>query len=191
MEALARSPLHDSPERVQLLLADGDAHVRSSLAARVRATVEAIVVLEAGDGAEAVQLGLQQRPQIALLDVDMPTLGGIEVALTLREVEPGMRVALQTAHPHAHRDRACAHGLPLFDELERERTLSWLDVQAQSCAESQLRPGLRQKRALECSSCRYGIACARPPLRCPMCQAEDAWIQAPWRPFRGDVRSIS
>ena len=192
MEDLAVLP-HSSPSehgpRLQLLLADGDAQMRSLLATCARDRVEAIAVLEAEDGVEAVQLGLQQRPQIALLDINMQKLGGIEVALALRELQPQMRLAVQTADPHTHRDVACANRPPLFDKLERDRSLGWLEVQAQSCAGGQLQPRLPQKRNLECSSCGYGIFCSTPPERCPMCQAEDAWIQAPW-PFRRGVESV-
>ena len=90
------SGFSDDKPRVRLLLADDHPPIRSLLAAFVRDTVDGIEVLVAMDGAEAVQLGLQQRPQIALLDVNMPRLGGIEVAITLRELRPQMRVALHT-----------------------------------------------------------------------------------------------
>ena len=187
MEDLAVLPHSSSREHqpgVRLLLADDDTPMRSLLASCARDMVEAIVVLEATDGAEAIQLGLQQRPQIALLDINMPRLGGIEVAITLRELQPPMRLALQTADPHSHRDRARAHRLPLFDKLELDRALSWLAVQANSiCAADE--PGPRplplQRRSLECSACGYGICCSRAPERCPMCQAEDGWIHATGR----------
>jgi len=192
MEDLAVLSHSSSPEHgplVRLLLADDDAQMRSLLASCARGRVGAIVVLEAEDGAEAVQLGLQQRPQIALLDINMQKLGGIEVALTLRELRPQIRLAVQTADPLAYCDRARAHDLPLFDKLELGRALSWLEVQARSCADEQPRPRRRLTRSLGCSSCGYGISCAALPERCPMCQAEDAWIQAAW-PFRRGVASL-
>jgi rubrerythrin len=34
------------------------------------------------------------------------------------------------------------------------------------------------KRSLVCGGCGYGILRAEPPDRCPMCQAEDAWVDA-------------
>src|SRR5205823_8062009 len=112
MESLAVLPplpqLETEP-RLELLLADDDAALRSLVAKRARDAIEALVVLEARDGAEAVQLGLQRRPQIALLDVEMPRLGGIEVALTLRELQPRMRLALYTGDPYAYRIRAREH----------------------------------------------------------------------------------
>lgn len=115
---------------IRLLIADDDALMRSLLVASAHDTVEGVEVLEAADGAEAVQLGLQQRPQIALLDVHMPRLGGIEAAVTLRDLLPGLRIALQTSDPAAYRDRARAGRLQLFDKLELDATLAWLARQA-------------------------------------------------------------
>ena len=63
------------------------------------------VVGEASAGAEAVQLGLQQHPLIALLDVSMPRLGGVEAALTLRSLRPTMEIALQSGDAEEYRDR--------------------------------------------------------------------------------------
>jgi CheY-like chemotaxis protein len=192
MENLAVLPRLDSRERgpqVQLLLADDDADMRSLLVASARDRITSLAALEAQDGAEAVQIGLQQRPQIALLDVTMPKLGGIEAALTLRALHPQMRLALHTADPRTHRERARAHRLPLFDKLQFERALSWLELQVQSCV-VEVRPRLLENRPLECSSCGYGIACSTPPARCPMCQAEGAWIHASRLPFHRGVESV-
>lgn len=183
MERLAalRQPPRDRQPRVQLLVADDDARMRSLVAARACDVVDALVVLEAADGAEAIQIGLQRRPQLALLDVNMPRLGGIEVAMTLRELRPQTRLALQTADPLKHRERAHECRLPLFDKLELDRVFGWLKLQARSFVEPR-----EQKRSLACSACGYGIARAVPPERCPMCQGEDMWIHSPWRPFTTD-----
>jgi CheY-like chemotaxis protein len=162
-QAVSRQP------RVELLLADDDAPTRSLVAARAGDLGVPLVVLEAVDGAEALQIGLQQTPQLALLDVEMPRLGGIEVATTLRDLRPGIRLALHTADPSTHRDRARERGLQLFDKAELDRVFGWLAVQANA---------LQQRRALRCSACGYGIVRARPPERCPMCQREDTWIHS-------------
>jgi CheY-like chemotaxis protein len=173
----------DRQPRLQLLLADDDAQMRSLVAAQARDLVDALVVLEAADGAEAIQIGLQRTPQLALLDVNMPQLGGIEVAMTLRQLRPQMRLALHTADSLTHRERAHECRLPLFDKLELDRVYGWLELQAHTFAEPS---ALRQKRTLECSGCGYGIARALPPERCPMCQREDTWIHSPRRPFAAD-----
>ncbi len=166
----------ESKEHVQVLIAHADDQVRSSLAARMLEEMKA-AVLEALDGSEAVRLAHQRRPRIALLDVDTPSLGGVEVALTLRGLEPTMRVALQTTDPRRHRDDACIHGLPLFDALEPERALTWLGAQVHACAQGRLQSRVRRRRPLECSACRYGIVCSNPPACCPMCRAEGTWMR--------------
>lgn len=161
---------------VRLLVADDDAPARTLLAACAREVAGEIAVLEAEDGAEAIQLGLQERPEIALLDVNMPRLGGIEAALTLRELQPRIRVALQTGDPHSHRERAREELLPLFGKLELDGTLAWLQAQVQWVMRAE--PEVPHKRDLVCGACGYGIMRASAPDQCPMCQAEGAWIPA-------------
>lgn len=180
---LARSSLR-TQDRIDLLLADEDPALRSLVASLARDTVRGLAVHEAADGAEAVQIGLQRRPQLALLDVNMPRLGGVEVAMTLRELHPQVRLALHTAEPDRYRQRAREQRLPLFDKLELEDVLTWLEAEAQSFLE---RPGLLQRRSLQCSGCGYGIVRAIPPERCPMCRGDATWIHAPWRPFAAGV----
>jgi CheY-like chemotaxis protein len=182
MEALAarRQLTADEYEpRVRLLIADDDRAARSLLASCARDAVGEIAVFEAVDGAEAIRLGLQQSPEVALLDVNMPRLGGIEAAVTLRQLKPHIRVALRTGDPRTQRDRAHEHRLPLFGKLELERTLAWLAAQVAWCTDTSPR-----KRSFVCGACGYGALRATPPGRCPMCHAEGAWIEAAWRPAR-------
>jgi len=159
--------------RIHLLLADDDAGLRSLMATCVRDTVGSLTVLEAGNGAEALQIGLQREPQLALLDVNMPRLSGIDVALTLRELRPQTRIALHTADTAAHRHRAHECGLMLFDKLHLDRAFRWVELQAQACGEP--------TQVLECAACGYGVARSTPPDRCPMCQREETWVELPSR----------
>jgi CheY-like chemotaxis protein len=171
---------HDRREpAIRLLVADDDRLLRSLLVSWARAAVEGIVVIEAENGSEAVELGVHRRPQIALLDVEMPCLDGIEAAVTLRELRPEIRVALQTADVAAHGARAHEHCLPLFDNVGLDRALGWL--QAQVRARTEAANGGSTKRSLVCTLCGYGVFRAEPPGRCPMCQAENAWLHAPAR----------
>lgn len=162
-----------------LLLADDDAGLRALLGARASRAVAGLAVLEAADGAEAVRIGLQRRPQLALLGVQMPRLGGIEAAITLRELHPHLRVALHSADPSVHRERARGQRLPVFDTVELDRVLRWLELQAEAVAQ----PWLRPKPARTCSVCGYGVARSVPPERCPMCQRPATWLHAPRRPL--------
>lgn len=181
LAALSSANVEDEPRRVRLLVADDDRLERSLLAFCARETLGEIVVFEAEDGAEAVQLGLQQRPEIALLDINMPRLGGIEAAMTLRELQPRMRLALQTGDPHTYRDQALENGLPLFGKLELDHTLAWLQAQVERSVETAWEQDVPQKRSLVCAACGYGAWRATAPDRCPMCQAENAWTAAPRR----------
>lgn len=170
MRANAQEPL------VRLLVADHDALARSRLASCAHETVGEIVVLEAEDGAEAIRLGLQQSPDVAILDIDMPRLGGIEAALTLRELQPRIRLGLHTEDPLSHRQGAREHRLPLFSKLELDRTLSWLQAQVHWCTETRIEPRVESKRSFVCGTCGYGAVRVGAPERCPMCQAENAWV---------------
>ncbi|MGH2999528.1 MAG: response regulator transcription factor [Gaiellaceae bacterium] len=117
---------------MRILIADDETSFRSLLAMRLRDSVAGADVIEAIDGAEAVQLGLQQHPRIALLDVSMPRLGGIEAALTLRSLRPEMEIALQSGDAEEHRLRATALGLPLFDKRDLEQPLAWVEARVRT-----------------------------------------------------------
>lgn len=66
----------------KILLADDDRLIRSTLAMGLRAA--GYEVLEAGDGDRALQLCRESPPDLAILDVRMPGLSGIELARRLR-----------------------------------------------------------------------------------------------------------
>ena len=175
---LRRREDFQAEQHVEVLVADDDAHVRALVIAGLQEASARIRMVEASDGAEAIQIGLQRRPQIAVLDVNMPCLGGIEVARTLRELTPSMRIALHTADPQAAEERAFKLGIPVFDKLKSERMLAWVKMEADLCVDFTLAPtlqGLSRPLDLRCAQCGYGVATARPPARCPMCQTEHAW----------------
>jgi CheY-like chemotaxis protein len=165
---------------INLLLAVEDAEFRALVASRARDVVGGLAVHEADDGVEAMRIALERPLQLALLDVDAPRLGGVEVAMTLRELRPQMRVALYADGVARHRDLIRELRVPVFDKLHAHRALDWLDEQAQACLEH---PGLLQRRSLQCAVCGYGIVRAAPPEHCPMCHGEDTWVHTPRRPF--------
>jgi CheY-like chemotaxis protein len=73
---------------VRVLVADDDEGVRAHFASLLEGATGIASTLEAEDGAEAMQMGLQLRPEIAVLDLNMPRLSGVEVAQTLRAFSP-------------------------------------------------------------------------------------------------------
>jgi CheY-like chemotaxis protein len=178
LPVLPRREDFQAEPQVEVLVADDDAYVRTLVIARLQDASDRIRVIEAKDGAEAIQVGLQRHPQIAVLDLNMPCLGGIEVALTLRELRPSLRIALHTADPQAAEERAFRLGIAVFDKLKSERMVAWVKMEADLCVGDTLAPTLQalsRPLDLRCAQCGYGVATARPPARCPMCQTEDAW----------------
>lgn len=166
-------------DELRLLVADDDASFRALVTAHVEEAVGPLSILEAADGAEAVELGLRLRPQLALLDVNMPRLGGIEVAATLRGLRPELRLALQSAEPGPHRSRAASLRVPLFEKLELVDAVAWVTRAARAVRRRPSPPS----RVLRCTVCGHRVATPTPPARCPRCQTAAAWSHAPWRPF--------
>jgi len=113
---------------VSVLIADDDAAFRSLLVALLQSTGN-VSVLTAADGIEALQLGLQFRPRVVVLDLNMPRLNGVEVAMTLRDMQPSIPIALQSSDPLGLNARAGSLGLPLFDKLEVSQLVAWTQTQ--------------------------------------------------------------
>jgi two-component system response regulator DesR len=81
---------------IRLLIADDQALVRGALAALLDLEPDLEVVSEVGRGDEVVEAARTTKPDVALLDVEMPGLDGIEAATALRSAVPGVRVLMVT-----------------------------------------------------------------------------------------------
>jgi len=81
---------------IRLLIADDQALVRGALAALLDLEPDLEVVSEVGRGDEVVDAARTTKPDVALLDVEMPGLDGIEAATALRSLLPGVRVLMVT-----------------------------------------------------------------------------------------------
>ncbi|MFC5260632.1 response regulator transcription factor [Kribbella qitaiheensis] len=81
---------------IRLLIADDQALVRGALAALLDLEPDLEVVAQIGRGDEVVEAARTAKPDVALLDVEMPGLDGIEAAAALRSAVPGVRVLMVT-----------------------------------------------------------------------------------------------
>ncbi|HOG47769.1 MAG TPA: response regulator transcription factor [Anaerolineae bacterium] len=83
---------------VRILVADDHGLVRAGLRALLNDEPNLEVVGEAADGAEALAQAAELAPDVVLMDVSMPGLGGIEATRRLMERAPGTRILIMTVH---------------------------------------------------------------------------------------------
>jgi two-component system response regulator NreC len=83
---------------VRILLADDHTVVRQGLRKILEERTDWDVVAEAGDGREAVRLAEQCKPDVAILDVAMPRLNGIEATRQIARRVPSTRVLVLSMH---------------------------------------------------------------------------------------------
>ena len=82
---------------LRILLADDHLIVRQGLKTLLEQE-QCTVVAEAGDGREAIQLAQKLHPDIAVLDLAMPLLNGLDAAREIVKVSPETRTILLTMH---------------------------------------------------------------------------------------------
>jgi DNA-binding NarL/FixJ family response regulator len=87
-----------TPLKTRVLLADDHELVRSGLRLVLDAQPDIEVVAEAGDGAEAVRMGLSEAVDLAVIDVSMPRLTGLQAADALLRSRPSLRVLMLSMH---------------------------------------------------------------------------------------------
>lgn len=83
---------------LRLLLADDHGIVRSGVRMLIDRQQDMLVVAEADDGLEAVERVLSERPDVAVLDVSMPRMTGVQAAREIRSHDPSVQVLLMSVH---------------------------------------------------------------------------------------------
>jgi DNA-binding NarL/FixJ family response regulator len=83
---------------ISTIIADDHPIVRQGLRALLEGEDSCKIVGEAADGLTAIDLIAQLRPQVAVLDVQLPDLGGLEVARRTRQAAPKTRVIMLSMH---------------------------------------------------------------------------------------------
>jgi DNA-binding NarL/FixJ family response regulator len=84
----------------RVLVAEDHPAVRASLVAYLDAQDDVVVVGEAANGREAVELAEREAPDFVLMDIRMPVLDGIEATRTIKERRCGTRIVLLSAYEH-------------------------------------------------------------------------------------------
>jgi DNA-binding NarL/FixJ family response regulator len=84
--------------KIRILLADDHDLVREGTRGLLDREEDLQVIAEAGDGEEAVRLATEHRPDVALVDIAMPKLNGIEATRQIKGLSPTTAVLILTAY---------------------------------------------------------------------------------------------
>jgi DNA-binding NarL/FixJ family response regulator len=78
--------------KIKILIADDHALVREGIRALLNIHEDIEILDEASDGKEAVEKAVQLKPDIILMDIAMPGLGGLEATLEIRKSDPDIKI---------------------------------------------------------------------------------------------------
>jgi len=85
-------------DEVKIVIADDHPIVRQGLRQMIEAEKNFTIVGEAGDGEDALQLIETHKPDVAVLDIDMPRIGGFDVARQLKRKKSEVGIIFLTMH---------------------------------------------------------------------------------------------
>jgi DNA-binding NarL/FixJ family response regulator len=108
---------------LRILVADDHHVVRTGLRALLESKTGWQVCAEASNGREAVQKAGELQPDVAVLDIGMPLLNGVDATRQIRKVSPGTEILILTMHDSEHMIQgvleAGARGYILKDDADR------------------------------------------------------------------------
>ncbi len=100
---------------ITILLVDDQPTMRSGLRMRLELEPDMAIIGEAGDGAAALALARETRPQVVIMDIEMPIMDGIAATAALRTAVPESAVVVHSLHDDpATQARAHAAGAVAF-----------------------------------------------------------------------------
>jgi DNA-binding NarL/FixJ family response regulator len=93
-----RGVMSSVPERIRILTVDDHPLLREGIAALVNAESDMKLVAEASNGEEAIEQFRLHRPDVTLMDLQMPALNGIEAVARIRAEFPDARIIVLTTY---------------------------------------------------------------------------------------------
>ena len=136
------------PGPIRVLVADDTATVRLLIRRTLEASKAFEVVGEAADGAQAVDMAASLQPDMVLLDLSMPVLGGIEAIPRIRRCAPEAQVVVLSGFTPEHmRSKAVEMGAAAFmEKQQRPDELVATLLQTWRSSQSEPRPEHRMAR---------------------------------------------
>jgi len=92
--------VRDTKEKIRVLIADDHAVVREGLCSLLSEEADLEVVAKAADGKEAIELAKELHPNVALIDIVMPKLDGIETAKQIKAACPTVNIIMLSAYDY-------------------------------------------------------------------------------------------
>ena len=94
-------PTHSARDGYRILIVDDAPTVRESLRWLLEDESGLIVIGDAGNGGEAIQLALNLKPDLVLLDIELPDMDGFTVAKQIKSMRNPPRIILLSMHNDA------------------------------------------------------------------------------------------
>ena len=92
---------------MKIVIADDSSLMRDRIKSLLNSINNISMVYEAKNGVEALQLILEKEPDLAILDIRMPEMNGIEVLKKIRELKMKVKVCILTSYPYPQYRKRC------------------------------------------------------------------------------------
>lgn len=86
------------PRRITILVVDDHPFLREGLVGAIDSQQDMVVAGEAADGAQGIELFRKHRPDITLMDLQMPNMSGLDAIVAIRTEFPGARIIVLSAY---------------------------------------------------------------------------------------------
>jgi DNA-binding NarL/FixJ family response regulator len=90
--------MNTGPNSIRILVVDDHPMLREGIASLVASQADMELVAEASTGREALEQFRNHRPDLTLMDLQMPDMGGIEAMIAIRDEFPGARIIVLTTY---------------------------------------------------------------------------------------------